>query len=448
MSEQTLWRHPDFLRLWFGQTVSNFGDKISLVALPSVAIIVLHGGALEVGVLGALRFVPFLVLGPFVGVLADRVSRRHTMVLADAGRLIALASVPIAAAFHQLTTAHLFVAAGVAGVLSVFFEVSYQSYLPTLVGRAGLMEANSKLQLSRSSSQVFGSALAGALIASIGAALTVLVDAVSFFVSAVSLVLMRHREEPKTAAVSAGSAGAQLKEGLGVLFGHRLLRPLMLSSTVGNIGTSMGAALFLVYAYDQADLTPGEVGVTFAIGGVGFVVGALAAKKLALRIGLGPALAACPLIAGIGYGIVPGFHGVAALIGLSVAQFLIGVAQSVYNIQVMSLVGGVTPMHLMGRVGGGAMALVWGAMSFGSMIGGLTGDAVGVSTSLVAAGVLVVVSAGFIAFSPIIRLHGQPTPDAEAVPETATTPPKTVPQQPTGSESEDRSRIDARTGAS
>ncbi|QKG19889.1 MFS transporter [Actinomadura verrucosospora] len=412
MPKGALWRHPDFLRLWTGQTISNFGDKISLVALPTVAVVVLHGGAFEAGVLGALRFLPYLVFGPFAGMLADKLSKRRTMIWADAGRLAALASIPAAWGMGALTMAHLYVVAALVGVLTVFFEVSYQSYVPALVGRAGLYEANSKLQMSRSSSQVFGSALGGLLMQLLGSALAVLADALSFLLSAISLVLMKHREEAAPApAGDRPSPGAQLREGLSALFGVRLLRDLMCSSTLGNTGASMGAALVLVFAYHEGGLTPGEVGLAFAVGGAGFIVGAAVATRVAAAVRLGPAITACPVLAGIGYLVVPGLGPSTALVGLAVTQFLVGVAQSMYNIHVMSLVQSVTPQHLLGRVSGGAMTLVMGSMALGSMIGGLLGGVIGVPAALVVSGALLVASSVFLLAGPVVRMAKQPSAD-------------------------------------
>lgn len=126
-----LGRHSDFNRLWFGQTVSNFGDKISLLALPTLAVVVLDGGALEVGVLGALRFLPFLLLAPFAGLVADRVSRRTVMIVADLGRFLALGTIPLAFALDSVSMTHVYIVAALTGVLTTFFEVSYQSWLPS-----------------------------------------------------------------------------------------------------------------------------------------------------------------------------------------------------------------------------------------------------------------------------------------------------------------------------
>lgn len=151
-----LGRHSDFNRLWFGQTVSNFGDKISLLALPTLAVVVLDGGALEVGVLGALRFLPFLLLAPFAGLVADRVSRRTVMIVADLGRFLALATIPLAFALDSVSMTHVYIVAALTGILTTFFEVSYQSWLPQLIGTENLIEGNTKLQISRSVAEAVG----------------------------------------------------------------------------------------------------------------------------------------------------------------------------------------------------------------------------------------------------------------------------------------------------
>jgi MFS family permease len=159
-----LWSDGDFLRLWTGETVSEVGTQVTLLAIPSVATLVLRAGPFEVGLLTALEFLAFPVLGLIAGVTADRVRRRPIMIVSDLGRVAALASVPIAAYLHVLTMNQLYAVALVVGVFTVFFDVSYQSYLPALIDRAELVEGNSKLEVTRSSAQVAGPGIAGILI--------------------------------------------------------------------------------------------------------------------------------------------------------------------------------------------------------------------------------------------------------------------------------------------
>ena len=189
-----LWRHPDFLRLWSAQTISQFGSQISQLALPLAAILVLDASAFEVALLGTVEFLPFLLFALPAGVWVDRLRRKPILVLGDLGRALALGSIPLAYAFDALTIWQLYAVGFVVGVCTVFFDVAYQSYLPSLVERESLVEGNSKLEISRSAAQLAGPGLAGALIGAITAPYAILLDAVSFVGSAVLVFRIRRPE--------------------------------------------------------------------------------------------------------------------------------------------------------------------------------------------------------------------------------------------------------------
>src|SRR2546425_10393552 len=172
-----LWRHADFLKLWTGETVSVFGSQVTLLAVPTVAILILHAGPFQVGLLSALEFLAFPTLGLVAGVYADRLRRRPIMIVCDLGRMLALGSIPLAFVLNLLTLEQLYIVALLTGVFTVFFDVSYQSYLPALVDRPNLIEGNTKLEITRSTAQVAGPAVAGLLIQWIGAAKAVAGDA-------------------------------------------------------------------------------------------------------------------------------------------------------------------------------------------------------------------------------------------------------------------------------
>jgi MFS family permease len=184
----------DFNKLWFGQTVSLLGSRVSILALPTVALLVLHGTAFDVGILNGLGFLPFIVIGPIAGVWADRVPKRSLVIAADVGRMLVVATIPVAFEIHELSLGLLFVVASITGGLTVLFETSYQAYLPGLVGTGGLVEGNQKLQLSSSVTQVTGPSAAGILIQVFGSATVILGDALSFAVSFISLLFIKDRE--------------------------------------------------------------------------------------------------------------------------------------------------------------------------------------------------------------------------------------------------------------
>ncbi|MFI9627250.1 MFS transporter [Streptomyces sp. NPDC052042] len=381
-----LGRHSDFNRLWFGQTVSNFGDKISLLALPTLAVVLLDGGAFEVGVLGALRFFPFLVLAPVAGLVADRFSRRTVMILADLGRFLALGTIPVAFALDSVSMTHVYIVAGVTGVLTAFFEVAYQSWLPQLIGTENLVEGNTKLQISRSVAEAVGAGAGGALIQLLGAARAITADAFTFLVSLVALLLIRHRDTRVRVEATKASAKAEMKEGLKTLFGTPVLRGLFTANVVVNLGAAMGDALLIVYAYKVLDLSPGQVGAAFAVMSVFVIVGAVLSEQVSKVLTLGRTLVLTAVVLGVGYVLVPTGGALGGFVGLIAVQAVIGFVSPMFDIHVLSLVQGVTPNEQMGRVSGTALSAVYGALSLGYMAGGALGEALGLTWGLALAG--------------------------------------------------------------
>lgn len=431
-----LWGHPDFLRLWFGQSVSNLGDRISLLALPTIALVGLHQGALAIGVIGSLRFLPFLVLSPVAGGWADRLTRQRIMITADLGRFLSLLTIPLGYALGALTIWQLYAVALVNGCLTVFFEVSYQSYLPTLVEPGDIMEGNAKLQMTRSGSQAVGSALGGLLISLISSAGAVIVDAMSFIVSALSIGRIKARELPPSERPPAGSA----RDGWIALKEQPVLRSLLASSTVSNLGYSMGTVLALVIAYQELHLSPGEVGLATGVGGVGFVLGAMAAKRITSRFRVGRTIALMPLLIAVGNAVLPLGHLGLPLLVLCVGQFLVGAATSVYNVPVMTLVMTLTPPTVRGRIIGMSLILVWGAVSLGSLVGGVLGSLMGGSHAILVGAVFSAAATVIALASPVARVAAPPGPPAPPAASTAEPPTEAAPAAATADGDSSRQR--------
>ena len=219
-----LWRHADFLKLWAAETISQVGTQISQLALPLAAIIVLDASAFEVALLGTAQFLPFVLFALPAGVWVDRLRRRPILVLSDLARAVLLASVPLAHAFDALTMWQLYAVVFGVGVGTVFFDVSYQSYLPSLVSREQLVDGNSKLEISRSGAFIAGPALAGVLVGAIAAPNAILVDALSFLASAAFLFRI-HTVESVPVRTASASVARELRDGLRYLLGHRFWRP-------------------------------------------------------------------------------------------------------------------------------------------------------------------------------------------------------------------------------
>jgi MFS family permease len=406
-----LFRHPDFMRLWVGQTISEAGSQVTALALPTVAILLLHAGPFEVGLLGALAFLPFPVLGLIAGVYADRLKRRPTMIACDLGRMLALASVPIAFGAQALTIGQLYVVALLTGICNVFFAVSYQSYLPALIERADLVEGNSKLEVSRSVAHLSGPAVAGFLIQAIGAARAIWVDAASFLVSAVSIAIIRKPEPEPKPATETGKRGfwAEMGEGIRVVLRNATLWKIAGSTATSNLGSTAAGALFLIFAYRELQLSPATVGVIFAVGAFGSLAGALSAGAVARRLGLGPTLVISVLLGGLVTLAIP-----LALLGAPVAvlmatTFLASLGVPIYNINQVSLRQAITPNRVQGRMNATMRTIVWGTIPIGSFTGGVLGGRIGVVPTILVGGAVACLASLWILAGPV-RLKTQPAP--------------------------------------
>ncbi|MDQ5809265.1 MAG: MFS transporter, partial [Actinomycetota bacterium] len=387
-----LWRDPAFARLWVASTVGALGTYIGRLALPTAAIVALDAGPIEVGVLASLQWAFFPVVGLLAGVLADRVPKRRVMIACDLGRLLALGSVPAAFVLGVPTMAHFYAAAAVAGILTVFFDAAYRSYLPSLVERKDLIEGNAKLELGQGAAQVGGPALAGALVQVAGAAVAVAADAFSYLVSALCLASIGKPEVgPRSSGEGLRAALREAKDGLLFVFSHPVLRPIVAVNTASNFGGAVVEALALLFAYRLLTLSPGEVGMATAVGSLGFVVGAAFAGSVAKRVGMGRTLFFSSLLAAASFFVLP-----AGLLGLPIFfygfwRLLFGLAEAAYNPSAAGLRQAVTPGEMQGRAIATVNAFGYGALGVGSLVGGLLGSWIGLVPTILAGGALYVV---------------------------------------------------------
>ena len=267
-----LWHHRDFRNLWAAETISVFGSQVDDLAIAFVAILVLDASAFEVAVLGTLNFAPFILLTLPAGVWVDRLRRRPILISADFARAGLLATVPIAYAFDALTLTQLYLVVFLVGACQVFFDVAYQSYLPSLVDRDQLVEGNSKLEISRSSAQVTGPGLGGALVEIVTAPYAVLVDALSFVASGFFLLRIRTREEVARVVTADGqksSMRSELKEGLRFVGGNPNLRAQAGCTATSNLFSSLAFSILLVFAVRELGLSAAVIGFVFSVGAAG-----------------------------------------------------------------------------------------------------------------------------------------------------------------------------------
>ncbi|TME84422.1 MAG: MFS transporter [Chloroflexi bacterium] len=408
-----LWSHPDFLKLWAGESVSVFGSQVTVLAVPTVAILILHAGPFQVGILSALEFLAFPTLGLVAGVYADRLRRRPIMIVCDIGRGLALGSIPVAFLLNLLTLEQLYFVALLTGIFTVFFDVSYQSYLPALVDRPNLIEGNTKLEITRSTAQVAGPAVAGFLIQWIGGARAVAVDALSFLLSAIALASIKKPEpEPKPSTAS-GTSGfiPEMREGIDVVIRNPILWRIAACTATTNLGSNMVfGAVFLVFAYRQLHLSAGVVGVVFALSSVGALAGAFLAGWVARKLGIGPTLGVMVMVGGLALLATPiALVGAPAVI-LATTGFIEGLTIPIYNINQVSLRQAITPDRVQGRMNATMRTIVWGTIPLGAFIGGILGTSIGLVQTIALGGILSTLAASWIFLGPVIRLREQPTP--------------------------------------
>jgi len=406
---RSLWRHVDFVRMWAGQTISLVGSQVSLLALPLTAILLFKASAFQVGTLSTVEFLPFMLLGLPVGVWVDRLRRRPILVVADVLRLVVISSVPIAYALGALRLAQLYVVGFLSGIGTVFFDVAYGAYLPSLVDRTRLVEGNAKLEASRSGAQIAGPGIAGVLVQALSAPGAMLADALSYLASVVSLLSIRRKEPPVDDPKDGRPPmGHEVAEGVRFIAGQPMIRPLLACTGMLNLFSMMGQAVILLFAVNDLGLSAGAIGLILSIGSAGFLIGAVVAERVGRRLGVGPTLITCAFLVGLGTVFIPlASRGTAApmLILWGLISSFGGV---IYNVNGRSLMQSLTPDRMLGRAIATNRFVVWGVIPIGTFVGGVLGSRIGLRPTLwiAAAGQLLALLPPLV--SPVRRLRSLP----------------------------------------
>ena len=406
-SRSRLWRHRDFLLLWGGQTVSRIGDQFTGLAVPYIAVWLLRAGPAETGILGAASTFPFLIFGLLVGVWADRRERRKVLIFADLGRGAMLASIAVLGIAGLLQLPYLYVAAFLIGVLTVFFDVAYQAYLPSIVERGQLVDANSKLETSNTLAGTAGPTIAGAVIHVLQAPFAMLFDSASFFFSAATLATIRTREPvPKT---SPGvSVGAQIVEGLKIVFGDRRLRHIAMCTAWANFFSSMVFSALLFVLLNQMGFEAVTLGLLFSLASLGGVLGALVSAPIAKRIGVGPAIVVGAVLFGVPMLPLPFVPEGIALPSLSVILGVSFLGNLLYNINQVSFRQAIVPIRLQGRLNATMRTIVWGTLPLGALAGGFLGEVIGLRPAILVSVVAGSLSFLWVLFSPVRDIREMP----------------------------------------
>jgi MFS family permease len=410
-----LWHHLEFRRLWIGETVSQFGTMVSQLALPLVAILVVHASTFEVGLLTAFETAAFLVVGLPAGAWVDRMRFRWVLITNDLIRAAVLGSIPLAQLMGILTIGQLYVVALVTGISTVFFDVAYQSYLPQLVDSKLLVEGNAKLQGSESVSQIAGPSIGGLLIQALTAPYAVLIDALSFLWSAGWVAAIRARP-PRPERKPDRQLRREIGEGLRFVMSSRLLRAIAMCTGSFNLFSSMSLAVLYVLLARELHVSAGIIGLISSTAAIGGLTGSLVASRFVAKVGQGPAIWISAAALGPCCFVAPFVHHDWTLVLLAVAQSGVGLGNVVYNITQISFRQGLCPPELLGRMNATMRFLVWGTMPLGGLLGGVLGATIGVRGTL-----LVVAIGETLAFlpvflSPLRRMRELPSYQAPQAP--------------------------------
>jgi MFS family permease len=415
--------NSDFVKLWAGESVSLIGTQVTQFTMPLVAVLTLNATVTQVGVLNALRFVPVLTLSMLAGVWLDRRRRRPVLIACGLGNAVLIGLVPLANAIGLLSIGLLYVVVTIAGLLSMTFDVGALSYLPDLVGRDQLADANSKMQASTAFAGVAGPGLAGLLVGLITAPVTLTADSVSYLFSAAGLISIRRPEPtPETPEVRT-SVRQSIMEGLRAVWGSKLLSSLLIEGTALNLFFGGYITIFVVYAVRVVHLTPFELGIVMASSAVGSFVGATTAGRVRKRLGLGRVL----LINTVGVSLVlllllvPQRGGPVTMIVFVAAQFAYGWNIGMFNVNTITLRQVVTPRRVLARMNAAYRMVLWGAAPVGMSLGGVLGGTIGLRPALVISLALMASPLLCLFFSPAFRLTEMPA-----------APQESTPRQPTG----------------
>jgi MFS family permease len=453
---RSLFRHPNYLKLWSAATVSLFGTQVSQIAIPFIAAVLLQASPGEVGLLTTIEFLPFILFTLPAGVWVDRFPKRRILVIGDLGRAAMLISIPVAYALGGLTIWQLYVVGFVNGAMTVFFDVADQSFLPTILNRDELVEGNAKLQISQSSAQILGQPVGGGLVALLTAPVAILIDAVSYVGSAALILWVRltssgaratgRRSEgeaagsstaatapdaetglppsagasvggeaaadrPAAAPEDAGGMRSQIMAGLRYIGHHRYLANIAASTASSNLFSNIAFAILPVYLYRTLGLSPATVGAIGGIGGAGVLVGALIASRVATRFGVGPVIVGSILIGGVVGLLIPVAPPELAFWFLSVSFFIGSIAGVIYNVNQVSLRQAITPEHFLGRMNATMRFLVWGTIPIGSLIGAGLSEVIGVHATVWVGSILGLLAFLPVFLSPVRSLRAIPTDD-------------------------------------
>ena len=408
----SLWRDRNFLTLWTGQAFSQFGAQVFELAVPVLAVLLLHATDAEVGYLTAAAMAAFLVVGLPAGAWIDRLRKRRVMIWADGIRALAIAAIPLLHVFGHLEMWHLYLVALVVGVATVFFDVSYQSIVPSLVRSDQIAEANGKLESTHQLAGLAGPAIGGGLVSLVTAPLAILTTAGTYLVSMVALLFTRDHEERREPADHAPLV-REISEGLRWVFGNPLLRRIVATTAISNLFSTLAFTLSPIFYLRVLDFSPGLMGLLLSLGSVGGVLGAVLTPRIAARLGEARAIAASAVAFSVLLLPMP----LAALLPtpgafalLVVQAFAMSFSVLVYNITQVTFRQRITPARLLGRMNASIRFCVWGVMPIAALAAGWLGTTLGTVPAIWIGAIGTLLSGLPIVFGPFWGMRELPAP--------------------------------------
>jgi len=369
-----------FRSLWTAVTISVFGDQITAVAIPTLAIVVLGVGPLETGLLAAAGWLAWPILGPIVGVWVDRLVRRRILIAADLVRMAVLLSIPVAAVAGVLGFPQLLVVAAIVGLGNVFFELAFSAHTPEVVAGERIPVANARLEASRATSYMAGPALAGLLISLVTAAGAVVVDAATFLASAILIRRAPPAVRPTPArAGDVADAGprrslrTELVDGFRVMRNEPVLLRMTLAAAMSNFGLVAARAVLLLHLYRDLGLSPAVVGLVLGAPGIASIAGVTAAGAVTRRLGVGQALLAATVLESAMFLFIPFAGGPAAPFIVAAALGASSFWGLVWNVVAVSVRQVAVAPEVQGRVAAIRGAIGYGVIPIGSLAGGVLG---------------------------------------------------------------------------
>jgi len=408
VATQSLWRHADFLKLWAGQTVSELGSVVTRTAVPLVALLVLGAGPREMAYLVVSASLAVLLVGFLAGAWVDRLRRRPLLIWTDAIRAVLLFSIPLAHVAGVLRMEQLYVVMFVESCLGALFDAAYPAYVPSLIGVDRVVEGNSKLATSSSIAEIGGPGLAGTLVQLFSAPFAILVDAVSFAVSAISLLLIRSPEPARPPRMVTTPIREEIVEGLRLVRRHRILFPITLRSVIAHVAGSFYGVLYTIYLLQELQLNPFLLGVVVSAGGIGSLIGSLLAARVIGAIGLGPALiwsAAGAAVLGV---LTPLAQGplLVATIMVFIPQLFGDGLQTIEGVAEISLIQGLSPDRILGRVNATLDVFSHGiAYPIGALAAAGVAEVIGVRGGIALGWAGMAISIVFLVLSPLPHLR-------------------------------------------